>query len=154
MIKVVRLYRAVTASRSLSRRRKLRVCLAMAWQRGFANCVKKEKTWCDALEELCSQIKYSPAFLLKVIRRAVALMACCTKTDCDSNPNVFNLNTNGVQLKLNGNNAKPGNRWNSDNELVFCSRKYFLSAALWLAVFLFRIIQAVFPTAQHFADFI
>jgi len=40
-------------------------------------------------------------------------------TDRNDNPNVFNLSTNGEQLELNGNNAKPSNRWNTDNKFVF-----------------------------------
>jgi hypothetical protein len=78
---------------------------------------KKEKTWCDALEELCSQIKYSLAPVK--IRRAVAQMACCAKTDRDGNPNVFNLERNEDGLWLNNNWANPESRWNPDNEFIF-----------------------------------
>jgi hypothetical protein len=36
---------------------------------------------------------------------------------------VFNLNSDEGRLKLNGNNAKPGNKWNADNKFVFLLRK-------------------------------
>jgi Tol biopolymer transport system component len=60
-------------------------------------------------------------------------------TDRNGNPNVFNLNWNGEQLKLNGNNAKPSKKWNSDNKFVFRFRKSILFPRLHIAVFLFRI---------------
>jgi Tol biopolymer transport system component len=53
-------------------------------------------------------------------------MVLHTKTDRDGNPNVFNLNANGSELKLNGNNARPDKRWNSDHHFVFLSRKLLI----------------------------
>lgn len=50
-------------------------------------------------------------------------------TDRNDNPNVFNLNADGAKLKLNANNAKPDNRWNSDNQFVFLFRKCILFRA-------------------------
>ncbi|MBU4421699.1 hypothetical protein KKB41_01910 [Patescibacteria group bacterium] len=50
------------------------------------------------------------------------------KTDSDGNPNVFNMERNDDGLWLNNNWAKPTNKWNPDNEIVFRLRKYFLSA--------------------------
>lgn len=50
------------------------------------------------------------------------------QTDRDGNPNVFNLNRDEDELKLNANNAKSENRWNPNNQFVFRLRKYFLSA--------------------------
>lgn len=47
-------------------------------------------------------------------------------TDKGGNPNVFNLNRNGDELWLNGNNAKPSNRWNANNKFVFRTRKSIL----------------------------
>lgn len=57
-------------------------------------------------------------------------MAHHTKIDSDGNPNVFNLNSNGEQLKLNANNAKPDMHWNSDNHWVFSARNYALFTRL------------------------
>ena len=57
-------------------------------------------------------------------------------TDRNGNPNVFNLNWNGEQLKLNGNNAKPAKQWNGNNKFVFRFRKYFLFPRSQIAVFL------------------
>ncbi len=75
--------------------------------------------------------------------------------DRDGNPNVFNLNEDGGELKLNANNAKPDNRWNSDNRFVFRLRKSFLSRALLEgAVFLLWIGEALLPAAEHLARFI
>lgn len=60
------------------------------------------------------------------------------ETDSDGNPNVFNVNRNDDGKSwLNNNWAKPTNKWNSDNEVVFRLRKSFLSALLQVAVFLF-----------------
>lgn len=50
-------------------------------------------------------------------------MASHTILDRDGNPNVFNLNSDDDELRLNGNNAKPDNRWNADDSFVFCLRK-------------------------------
>ena len=75
-------------------------------------------------------------------------------TDRNDNPNVFNLNWNGEQLNLNGNNAKPDNRWNADNEFVFRFRNCVLSVALGVAVFLFRIGKALLPATEHPANLI
>ena len=44
-------------------------------------------------------------------------------TDSDGNLNVFNLNRNDDGVWLDNNWAKPDNRWNPDNELVFRFRK-------------------------------
>lgn len=75
--------------------------------------------------------------------------------DPDGNPKVFNVNRNNDGKSwLNDDWAKPDNRWNPDNEFVFRPRKYFLSASLRVAVFLFRVFQAVFPAPEHPADFI
>ena len=57
-------------------------------------------------------------------------------TDRNDYPNVFNLNTNGEQLGINGNNAKPENRWNADNKFVFRFRKSILFRVSQIAVFL------------------
>ena len=93
-------------------------------------------------------------FSFNGIRRAVAKDGSGHIMDRDGNPNVFNLNSNGDQLKLNGNHAKPENRWNADNKFVFRFRKTFLFPALYRAVFLFRVIQTIFPATKHTADFI
>ena len=50
-------------------------------------------------------------------------MAGHTTTDRNGDPNVFNLNTNGDQLELNGNIAEPGRKWDSDRKFVFRFRK-------------------------------
>ena len=73
-------------------------------------------------------------------------------TDRDGNPNVFNLNEDGGELKLNANNAKPDNRWNPDNRFVFRLRKSFLFRILSEdAVFLLWIVQALLPATEHLA---
>ncbi len=73
-------------------------------------------------------------------------------TDRDGNPNVFNLNEDEDELKLNANNAHADNKWNSDNQFVFRHRKSFLSRVLLEgAVFLFWVIQTLLPTAEHLA---
>jgi len=74
---------------------------------------------------------------------------------------VLNLNRDGAELQLNANNAKPSNRWNSDNQFVFrfrtsCLFRTFvpgLPPMLQGAVFLFRIFKALFPAAEYPADF-
>jgi hypothetical protein len=43
--------------------------------------------------------------------------------DRDGDPDVFSLNGNGNQLKLNAARAKPGGRWNPDSKFVFRFRK-------------------------------
>ena len=75
-------------------------------------------------------------------------------TDSDGNPNVFKLERNDDGLWLNDNWAKPDNEWNPDNKFVFRLRNCFLSAALHVAVFLFRIVQVFLPTAEHLPDFL
>lgn len=73
-------------------------------------------------------------------------------TDSDGNPNVFNVNRNDDGKSwLNDNWAKSDNKWNSDNEIVFHLRNFFFSA-LQVAVFLFWIIQTIFPTSKHFTN--
>jgi hypothetical protein len=77
-------------------------------------------------------------------------------TDRDGNLNVFNLNSEGDKLKLNTNNARPDNRWNSNNQFLFCSRKLVLFLArltLSCRVFLFWVFQTFPPTAKHSAYF-
>lgn len=88
-------------------------------------------------------------------------MASHTHTDRDGDPNVFNLNRDEAQLKLNANNAKPSNRWNSDNQFVFRLRTSFffrtfvpgLPSMLQGAVFLFWIFEALFPAPKYSANF-
>lgn len=63
------------------------------------------------------------------------------KTDRDGNPNVFNLNFNDEQLKLNTNNAKPDKHWNDNNKFVFRVRKSFLFRTRKGVVFSFWIFQ-------------
>lgn len=75
-------------------------------------------------------------------------------SDRNGNPNVFNLERNEDGLWLNNNIANSDNRWDPDNGLVFCLRNSFLSALEIGEVFLFRIVEAVFPAAQHLADFL
>ena len=49
------------------------------------------------------------------------------KNDSDGNPNVFNVNRNDDgKAWLNDNWAKPDNKWNTDNEIIFRLRKCFL----------------------------
>ena len=80
------------------------------------------------------------------------------KTDSDGNPNVFNLNENGDQLKFNGNNAKPDNKWNSDNKFVFRFRKSFLFRAYNVRFFFFKLFRLFFqppsilPISSDFTD--
>lgn len=83
-------------------------------------------------------------------------MARCTKPDRDGNPNVFELERNEDGLWLNHNWANPENRWNPKNEIVFRLRNCFFSAhiGLYVAVFLFQILKAFPPAAEHFADHI
>ena len=50
-------------------------------------------------------------------------------TDRNGNPNVFKLERNANGLWLNDNWAKPDNRWNPENQLVFALRKYYLFPA-------------------------
>ena len=76
------------------------------------------------------------------------------ETDSDGNPNVFKLERNDDGLWLNNNWAKPDNEWNPDNKFVFRFRNCFLSAALQVAVFLFRVIKIFLPTTEHLADFL
>lgn len=75
-------------------------------------------------------------------------------TDSDGNPNVFKLECDDGGLRLNNNWAKPDNEWNPNNKFAFRLRNCFLSAALQVAVFLFRIIQIFLPAAEHLADLI
>jgi len=56
-------------------------------------------------------------------------------TDRNGNPNVFKLERNDNGLWLNDNWAKPDNRWNPDNQVVFTLRKYYLFPALLSGVF-------------------
>lgn len=115
-------------------------------------CHKKRFTWGIAPGHSRCRIKYSRIFY---IRSAVAQVARYSKTDRDGDPNVFNLNSNGDQLELNGNNARFDNKWNSGNRFVFRSRKSFLFPRLSeIAVFSFEIIQTVFPSTKHFSYFI
>ncbi len=71
------------------------------------------------------------------------------KTDRDGNPNVFNMNRNADGLWLNTNNAKPSNRWNSNNEFVFRLRKYILFRAIKRG-FSFRDSLSYFSNHQTF----
>ena len=78
-------------------------------------------------------------------------------TDRNGNPNVFKLERNADGTWLNNNWANPDDKWNPDNEFVFRLRKSFFPRSriiLWGAVFLFRIVETVLPTAEHLADFI
>lgn len=70
-----------------------------------------------------SHIKYSQIFCSNVFKSAVVRVVSHTILDRDGNPNAFNLNSDGDELKLNGNNTNPDNRWNADNSFVFCLRK-------------------------------
>ena len=58
-------------------------------------------------------------------------------TDRNGDPNVFNLNWNGEQLKLNGNNAKPDNRWNRENGFAFAVSQLSSFLSLYLGEFCF-----------------
>ena len=69
------------------------------------------------LEELCSQIKYSPSPFLDWAGSGHDGISY--KTDRDGNPNVFKLERNDDGLWLNENWASPDNRWNPDNEFIF-----------------------------------
>lgn len=73
-------------------------------------------------------------------------------TDRNGNPNVFNLNWNGEQLKLNANSAKSGKHWNDNNQFVFRFRKSFLFRAFKSAVF-FQIFQTFRPPPKYLTNF-
>ncbi|HUY69833.1 MAG TPA: hypothetical protein VMU70_02370 [Candidatus Tyrphobacter sp.] len=75
-------------------------------------------------------------------------------TDSDGNPNIFKLERDDDGLWLRDVWAKPSNEWNPDNGFVFRLRNCFLSAALRVAVFLFRIVKVFLPTAKHLSDFL
>lgn len=74
-------------------------------------------------------------------------------TDSDGNPNVFKLERNDDGLWLNDNWAEPDDEWDPGSKFVLRLRNCFLSAALHVAVFLFRIVQILLPTTEHLADF-
>jgi hypothetical protein len=72
--------------------------------------------------------------------------------DRNGNPNIFNLEHNEDGLWLSNVWANPDNKWNADNEFAFSLRKLFLSVALQVAVFLFKIIEVFLPATKHLAD--
>jgi len=117
---------------------------------------KKEKTWCGALVESCSQIKYSLSFFaLFADQEGSGSDGAIYNTDRGGNPNVFNLERNDNGSWLNNNWANPDNKWNPRNEFVFRLRQSFLSARLrCLAVFLIRVIQTFLPATEHFSYFL
>lgn len=90
----------------------------------------KRNTWCGALDDFRSQIKYSYTPLIY----ATSVEKLCrqwqrwrvTQTDADGNPNVFNLNHDDGSLWLNDNWTNPDNQLNSDNEFVFRLSQYYL----------------------------
>lgn len=95
---------------------------------------KKEKTWCAALVDFRSQIKYSVA----PNRAGSGTDGVARKIDSDGDLNVFNVNRNDDGFWLDNNWTNPSNRWNLDNEFVFRLRKCFLFLPRsQIAVFLF-----------------
>lgn len=105
---------------------------------------------CSFLKKEINLVRYARGFLIPYkiqlcfcairIQTSSGTDGTAYRIDRDGNPNVFNLNADDEQLKLNGNIAKPGNRWNADIRFVFLSRKYILFRILYGAVFLFGII--------------
>ncbi|OGE34862.1 hypothetical protein A3H85_00695 [Candidatus Daviesbacteria bacterium RIFCSPLOWO2_02_FULL_40_8] len=66
---------------------------------------------------------------------------------------MFKLERNDNGLWLNDNWAKPDDRWNPDNQVVFALRKYYLSPALIGGVFgeLFKLFfhpQNILPISS------
>ena len=124
----------------------------MVFRGGFAVVLfKKEKTWCAALVDFRSQIKYSVA----PNRAGSGTDGVAREPDSNGDLNVFNVNRNDDGFWLDDNWTNPSNRWNLDNEFVFRLRKCFLFPRLReVAVFLFRIFHLFFPTPQHSADFV
>jgi len=73
--------------------------------------------------ELCPQEIFP---ILRLDKDLDELIFCGMKQiDVDGTPKVFYLNRNSGGLWLNGNWAKPGSRWNSDNKFVFRLSKSF-----------------------------
>jgi hypothetical protein len=85
-------------------------------------------------------------------------MASRMITDRNGDLNVFNLNWNGDELKLNGNNAEPENRWNPDNKFVFRFRKSILFRVYKSRFFFsgfFRLFfhpPSILPISSSFSD--
>lgn len=87
-------------------------------------------------------------------------MAYYTQTDRNGNPNVFNVEHNDSGLWLDNNWAKPDNRWNADNKIVFSLRKYYLSRTsiksvrFFLSGFLKLFFQPlnILPTSSNFRE--
>ena len=88
---------------------------------------KKENTWCVALVELCSRIKYSSIFYV-LYQVGSGMDGTTYEADRNGNPNVFNVERNEDGLWLNNNWAKPTNDWNPSDEFVFRFRKYISPA--------------------------
>src|SRR3989344_3979641 len=116
------------------------------------NCIgvnKKETTWCVALVELCSRIKYSS---VSFIRRAVARMArrtkptaTATRTSSTWNGTRMAFGTATATGRSPRGSGAPAIRSSCVSESTFFPR-------LHGAVFLFGICQTSFPSAEHFAD--
>ena len=81
------------------------------------------------LADCISRIKYSFCLLSKDLQRQWSFYGTSYKTDRDGNQNVFALNRNGGELKLNSNWTD--NEWNPDNLAVARLGKRQFSASAW-----------------------
>ncbi len=94
-------------------------------QLGFPNGATTDEIYKKAEKlglELCPA-EVGPHLRLQYPGKEWMLIAMKQIAGRDGDPPVFNLDTDGAQLGLDGYNAKPSYRWTSDNEFVFCFRK-------------------------------
>lgn len=73
--------------------------------------------------ELCPA-EVGPLLRLQSKAKEWTLIAMKQITDRIGHPDVFSLNSGGEQLKLNGDDAKPGKEWNDGIRFVFRFRKF------------------------------
>ena len=92
---------------------------------GFSNGATTSEIYKKAEElglELCPA-EVGPQLRLQNSTKEWTLVAMKQITDSYDNPDVFNLDWIGGQLILYGNDARPSEKWNSDDGLVFRFRK-------------------------------
>lgn len=117
---------------------------------------KKENTWCDALVDSRSHIKYSPVFPLRGgVRWTVSRMTCRTTPTLTATrtSSSWNATTTVCGWTTIGRNLTMGGIRTTSSYSVSETVFFFLSATLHVAVFLFRIVQIFLPAAEHLPYF-
>ena len=76
---------------------------------------------------------------------------CMHVTDSDGNPNVFNVNRNDDGKRwLNANYANPDNRWNLENEIVFCLSNCLVSLPVFMGRVFLKVVHSSLLTSSLF----